>query len=448
MPNSQQLLTRLRAEIDALPVIDIHTHLRPSHPNGHDLAEVLLYHHLGTELMSAGMPPEAVSTSGLPHEVADPGIEPLERVKAALPYLPRIRNTTVGGFLRTILTDLYCLSDKSDPSDCQLTTDNLEAAWAAAAQRAADPAWPDYVLRERCNIVHSVTVERTATDLGRRFLFISEGCNGFFLADKAMNRQRAFENVERSAGQAIHDAESLRAAVENTVHRQLDRNALALTFWMPADMFWREADDGQLTEALAHLRAGHATNCDRDVFATHAMRHALRTMRDAGLHRAQIFLGAEVKLPHRSVSVASGQFARELAQIFNQFEDLHFELLAAAEIHTQDTCILAKHFPNVRVAGYWWHTLYPSSVRKIIESRFDIVPENKITAFFSDAYTAEWCYPKVRMVKRILAEVLAAKVESGDYTEGYAVELARRVLYDNPREFYELPDAGSATTPP
>ena len=131
-------------------------------------------------------------------------------------------------------------------------------------------------------------------------------------------------------------------------------------------------------------------------------------------------------------------FGRELCKIFNAYEDIRFDLTTAACVHDQDICIIAKHFPNVSVAGYWWHTLYPGFIRQMIENRFEIVASNKITAFFSDAYHAEWCYPKLKLVRGLLTDVLEQKVLSGDYTEEYAVELARRVLFENPRELYGI----------
>ena len=121
MKDSNELRGRLDAAIDDTPVIDVHTHLRSYKPHADNVADVLLYHHLGTELTSAGMPATAISKCGLPHECADPEIEPMVRVRNALPYLKHIRNTTVGCFLRTILADLY------DVPHGELDESNLDA---------------------------------------------------------------------------------------------------------------------------------------------------------------------------------------------------------------------------------------------------------------------------------------------------------------------------------
>jgi hypothetical protein len=57
-------------------------------------------------------------------------------------------------------------------------------------------------------------------------------------------------------------------------------------------------------------------------------------------------------------------------------------------------------------------------------------------AFFSDAYHAEWCYPKLKLVKRILAEAVLERVKEGIYTQEVALSLARQVLYENPKRIY------------
>ena len=267
---------------------------------------------------------------------------------------------------------------------------------------------------------------------------MSEGFNPFCLQHKALDLREAFLRVEGSAGVAIVDADALRAAVDKVVRRQLD--ILALTIWLPPDFIWREAEDAAVRRAVERLRTPAASPSDRDVFVTRALCCALDVLRESGPKRVQVFMGAEVKLPHRSISIGSGLFGRELCKLFEAYPDIRFDLTTAAHIHTQDICIIAKHFPNVGVAGYWWHTLYPSFIREIIECRFDIVPSNKITAFFSDAYHAEWCYPKLKLVRKLLTEVLTAKVLAGDYSEDYAVDLARQALFENPKDLYGITD--------
>ena len=435
MTESNDLRKRLADALDAIPVIDVHSHMRVGKPQADHLADILLYHHLGSELISAGLPADTIWRDELPHELVDPGIPPKDRVRSALPYLRRIRNTAVCCLLRTLLADLY------DVPKGEIDESNLDEVWQRVAARAEDPTWSETLLRDRCGIAHSTTVEHLDTATPRPgFSFMSEGLNPFCLQDKAMDLHAAFERVQALAGCDIEDAASLRAGVETALGPHLDRGVLALTVWLPAGFVVRQTDASWLAHAIERLRTTEAGELDRDVFVSHALAYALDLLLERGPRRVQVFMGAEVKLPHRSISIGSGLFGRELCKIFGAYPDIRFELTTAAHVHTQDICIIAKHFPNVGVAGYWWHTLYPSFIREIIECRFDIVPSNKITAFFSDAYHAEWCYPKLKLVRRLLTDVLTAKVLAGDYSEDYAVELARQALYENPRDLYGITD--------
>jgi hypothetical protein len=150
----------------------------------------------------------------------------------------------------------------------------------------------------------------------------------------------------------------------------------------------------------------------------------------------QTIVGAEVLLPHRSLPQWDGAFVGSIGRLAGLFEDLHFDVSAACDVFIHDLAILAKHVPNVSVAGYWWHALYPSLVRKSIELRLDAVPANKITAFFSDAYHCEWCYPKLRMVKQIFHQVLSERVATGWYDEETVLSLVRPLFWENPLRIY------------
>jgi hypothetical protein len=66
------------------------------------------------------------------------------------------------------------------------------------------------------------------------------------------------------------------------------------------------------------------------------------------------------------------------------------------------------------------------------------VPVGKIVAFFSDAYHFEWCWPKLKLVKQILGEVLVERVAKGWYDLDTALSIIPTVFYDAPKEIYGL----------
>ena len=87
---------KINRALDTVKVIDPHCHLDPAQPSARNLADIVLYHHVWIELVSSGMGQNEVTVEGLPHELADPQMEPFERVRRSIPYLRNIGNTTVG----------------------------------------------------------------------------------------------------------------------------------------------------------------------------------------------------------------------------------------------------------------------------------------------------------------------------------------------------------------
>jgi glucuronate isomerase len=63
---------------------------------------------------------------------------------------------------------------------------------------------------------------------------------------------------------------------------------------------------------------------------------------------------------------------------------------------------------------------------------------NKWCAFFSDAYVPEWCFGKSQLVKHQLSLTLSSLVEQNYFTEELAIEIARKLLYENAVNIYHL----------
>ena len=96
-------------------------------------------------------------------------------------------------------------------------------------------------------------------------------------------------------------------------------------------------------------------------------------------------------------------------------------------------CTLARELPNFSLAGYWWHNFFPDAIAQVMRERLEMVPANKQIGFFSDAYCAEWSYAKAVIVRKLLARVLAERIELGQLDEPAALEFARSILYESPR---------------
>ena len=98
-------LTRdLELALAEIPVLDVHTHLVGGKLGARGLHDVLLYHMAISDLYAAGCPSGARLTQypGWPTRE-----EAHARIEEAIPYLPRIRNTSSYWGVRLIVRDLY-----------------------------------------------------------------------------------------------------------------------------------------------------------------------------------------------------------------------------------------------------------------------------------------------------------------------------------------------------
>src|SRR4029079_3056148 len=96
------IVQELESALATVPMIDIHTHLVGGRLGARGLHDVLLYHMVVSDLYSSGCPTGARLTQ-FP-ECATPS-ESEQRLTEAIPFLPRIRNTSSWWGVRLILAD-------------------------------------------------------------------------------------------------------------------------------------------------------------------------------------------------------------------------------------------------------------------------------------------------------------------------------------------------------
>jgi len=425
-----QAETTIRQALAAARTIDPHCHLRPSKPSADHLADIVLYHHVWTELVSSGMGRFEATEAGLPHEVRDPVMPPHERVRRSLQYLGNIENTTLGLFLRWILEDLYDVS--------ALTAGNLDKVCEAVAAKGAAPEWQDEVLRTRCGIDCSITVEDGGAPCSENVLTAVECFPGNLVNGKQPTGDVLLA-LDKSLGREVRDDADYREVVRRLVATRVSPASVFVGCWILPYIMWNGVTGEEATRILREARAGHAlSQGELGRFCYYAACVLLEELRETEIRTIQLIVGAEVLPPHQSIVHWDGHVSGALGRLASRFEEFHFNVRSAADAFTQDIAILAKHLPNISVAGYWWHMFYPFYIRKSLETRLDIVPSNKIVAFFSDAYHSEWCYPKLKMVKQILGDILVERVERGWYTLSTAVDIIDKVLYENPIRIYRL----------
>src|SRR5690606_29959769 len=107
---TDQLRSRLFAELDSIRLIDPHSHIEPLYAATNTLADSLGYHYYTELCHSAGMPR---------HEIEEEGIEPKEKVRRLVAGMEPLRNTIQYSWFLELAQALFDFPPGED-----LTTEN------------------------------------------------------------------------------------------------------------------------------------------------------------------------------------------------------------------------------------------------------------------------------------------------------------------------------------
>ena len=103
-----------------------------------------------------------------------------------------------------------------------------------------------------------------------------------------------------------------------------------------------------------------------------------------------------------------------------------------------ERAVLAKYFPSVYLNMAWMHIISPVQARSALAEWLDMVPNSKVFGFGGDYSIVEKVYGHLKIARENVAVVLAAKVREGAWSRAEASMVARRLMRDNPAEFYRL----------
>ena len=128
---SQTVVQRLQAELDALWLVDPHTHINPHSAPSRTLADILGYHYYTELAHSAGIPRE---------HIEEPGLSPRDKVGRIVPGLAAIENTVQYSWLLEICRDFFGFQEE------RITESNWERLYDQSLTVLSAPGWEREVL--------------------------------------------------------------------------------------------------------------------------------------------------------------------------------------------------------------------------------------------------------------------------------------------------------------
>lgn len=419
---SQALQQRLFEQLDALVLIDPHTHINPHAPAAATLADVLGYHYYTELAHSAGLPKERIE---------EPGLDPKEKVRRLVESLGPLDNTIQYSWLMEMAHALFGFRHE------RLTIDNWEELYDASLTKMKQPDWPAQVLKQ--SKLQSVFLTNDFDDPLEGFdtqLYIP--CLRTDDLVFHLARPLVRERLQKASGVAVSNASTLRQAIGRLFDRFTRRGARACAISLPPDFAPTRVGSGAAEAAVAAVLIGGESTAATDrralanfVFWTLAefcaetrlpfdlMIGVNRAVYTAGVYQGQDLYDSRVSLI-------------QYRELFNAFPTVVFPISVLASVTNQELTSYSWIFPNVVTHGHWWYSNTPTFIEQDAAARLEAVPRTKQIAYYSDMYKLEFALPKFAMYKRILAKILAERfVIDRGWSEERAFELGRQVLRGN-----------------
>ncbi len=424
---SQQLRTRIFDALDAITLIDPHTHIDPHAPASTTLADIMGYHYYTELAHSAGMPRERIE---------EPGLDPKEKVGRLVEYLGALENTIQSSWLIEMARVFFGFDGDA------ITGANWEALYDRAAAAMKAPDWTAQVLErsklEAVFLTNDFDDPLTGFDTSVYVPCLRTDDLVFHLTQATVRAR-----LEKASHSSVHDVSSLKAAIAALFEHFTTRGARACAISLPPDFAPAKVDARRAVAAVEEVwRSGPRADMhgQRDlshfVFWTLAeccaefkLPFDLMIGVNRGVYAEGVFQGRD--LYDSRVSLI------QYRELFNAFPQVKFPISVLASVTNQELVSTSWIFPNVLTNGHWWYSNTPTYIEHDAAARLEAVPRTKQIGYYSDMYKLEFALPKFAMYQRILAKVLAERfVIDRGWSEERALAFGKQVLRGNVEQIF------------
>jgi len=402
--------TRLKQELENLTIIDAHEHLRPeSQRTAMKLDVFILFsHYTRVDLLAAGMQPEKYDWLMNSEEDLD------KRWNFFKPYLEHIR---LGSYARPafiVARELFGFDDINDQT------------YRPLSERIAagnTPGIYNRILRDKCKIEKALACT-PFTDYDLDLFALVPGINPF----AEVTSRDAIEKYAADAAIQIKDIDDYVEVFKALMRERKKRGAIALKtktgpYHLPSRKKAREAFNTIMRDGKSDQSTQPLATYIRD--------------------RAYEFAAEE----NLVVAVHTGMWgnftklaAVDFIPVIMDHPETRFDLFHAGMPSPRETGIIGKNFANVSLNLCWCHIISQEMTCSTLQEWLDLVPTNKIIAFGADYHKpVEKTYGHLVMAREDIARVLADRVDANRFSLDQALELARKLFYENPKRIYGLP---------
>jgi glucuronate isomerase len=412
------LVRDLTTALDAIPIIDPHSHIDPLAPVSKSLDDILGYHYYTELAHSAGMSQEPLAKE----------VSPRERVRAIVRHMDRYDNTAQYAWFVDIARTFLGFQGT------RIAANDADKLFDAAEKTFAQKDWEHQVFAktklEKIFLTNEFDDALEGFDTSRYVPCLRTDSLVFHL-DRADTRDR----LERATGVRVTDAGSLRMAIARLFMHFTRKGAKACAISLPPEFEPAHYDDEYIYEQIRFHDCRDIAPGVFWIIAEFCREFKLPFDLMIGVNRRVYMNGVYQGQDLFDQRTSLIQYRR----LFNAFPEVTFPISVLTSGQNQELVAYSWIFPNVVPNGHWWYSNIPAYIRKDLSERLQAVPKTKLIGYYSDAYKLEFVLPKYAMYRRVLAGVLADEfVRPGLMSETEAVALGTRVLRDNVKETFKV----------
>lgn len=409
-------------ELCGIPTIDAHEHLPPEESRMKEPCDFysLFQHYCSADLISSGATKEDMAA------LANRQLPLAERWARFRPFFSAIRTGSCARSPLIVVRDLLGFADLND---------GTYEAVSAKLQEINKPGLYDHILRERCSI--AACIECWCLEKGPYpdyFYHLAPGPEVIDLAD-----QQAVNQLAAKCDYDIHTLDDVLTCMTRTVER-----------WRanPKVVGIKSTHAYRRSIAFQKVTAHEAETVFNRIL-THEG-HALSAHELIPLQDFLMFeLVARAEAVHLPMVFHTGFQAGNYNRIVNanplllqslieEFPRARIDLFHGGMPWVREIAFLAKYFPGVHLNMTFMHIGCSAQARSALCEWLDMVPNTKIFGFGGDYGVVEKVYGHLTLARQNIAAVLSDKIAAGTVSRSEASLVARRLMFDNPRDFYGL----------
>jgi len=413
-------------EIEKMPVIDTHEHIESEDARikRHiDMFNTYMIHYASCDLLSSGMPWEHM-------EFLKGDSDDLEKKwRFFKPYWENSRNTTYCKSLILATKTIYGIDDINESTYKEIDE---------AIKKKNKKGLYQYILKDICNIEMSILDSDVNCD--QRYFKSTMRFDNFirFTSKDAVKCMEKLYDI--SVGNLSDWVNMLKKAIE----------IYKLKYSIPcikSGLAYERTLSFERTDYSAAEKIFNRIMTSDETFdlSQHPSNINTKPLEDYMMHTL-IQTSIDVNLPvqfHTGLQEGNGNYITNsnpvnLTNLFLEYPKARFDIFHGGYPYGGELCAVAKNFRNVYVDMCWTNIISREYSVRLIEELLDTVPANKIFGFGGDYCFVEGICGHLIIARENLAMALSNKVDKGYMTIKESTDIARKMLYDNPKEYFKL----------